>query len=155
MGETAGKLELAEYKRAAATDETYAELDKATTLKHIDVLEGKKTQFLSGIYIQLELGQFPESHLPLAIEMARIQSLDAYFNECGVSDIQISIGFRLHNLQFDEKFGEIVMKNERAIGEAVDKAMREAGHGERMHDGPEEDYEVYEMEQPDLGWDMD
>ena len=72
VGETAGKIEIAEHKRVAALDETYEELDRITTLKHIDVLEEKKSQFLSGIYIQLELGQFPESHLPLAIEMARI-----------------------------------------------------------------------------------
>ena len=48
-----------------------------------------------------------------------------------------------------------MQKNERIIGEAVDKAMREAGYGERMADGPDEDYQVYEEEAPDLDWGMD
>ena len=155
VGETAGKIEITEFRKAAEEYEDYEELDKATTLKHIGVLEEKKSQFLTGIYIQLELGQFPEAQIPLAVEMARIQALDQLEIDKGITDIQISIGFRLHNLQFDEAFGRIIQKNERAIGEAVDKALREAGRGSHMAQEPDEDFGVYEEEQPDFGWAMD
>ena len=42
VDETARKIEIAEHKRIAAQDENYVELDRATVLKHIDVLETKK-----------------------------------------------------------------------------------------------------------------
>ena len=153
VDETARKIEIAEHKRIAAQDENYVELDRATVLKHLDVLETKKAQFLSGIYIQLELGQFPESHLNMAIEMARIQATDSYFNDCGISDIQISIAFKTFNLAFEEDFGNIVRKAEQIISEAVDKACDEAGVPRpSMHQGSDEDlpYEAYQEEEPDL-----
>ena len=48
----------------------------------------------------------------MAIEMARIQATDSYFNDCGISDIQISIAFKTFNLAFEEDFGNIVRKAE-------------------------------------------
>ena len=42
VDETARKIEIAEHKRIAAQDENYVELDRATVLKHLDVLETKK-----------------------------------------------------------------------------------------------------------------
>ena len=102
------KLEIAEHKRIVAQDESYVELDRATVLKHLDKLEEKKATNLAPIYVQCELGQFPPSHIPMANEMARIQALDAFFNECGVTDMQISIAFKTHNLAFDDEFGAIV-----------------------------------------------
>lgn len=72
IGEAGSKIEIAEHKRVAAQDNKYTQLDRATILEHLEVLEMKKASFLTGVYIQLENGNFPESHLPMAQEMAKI-----------------------------------------------------------------------------------
>lgn len=159
MFDTATQIEIDEHRKIAAELEDYEDLDKATTLKHIEVLEMKKAQFMTGIYTQLEMGQFPESHLQMAQEMAKIQSLDAYYNEEGVSDIQISIAFKEHKLQETKEFGKIVMDTEKYVHETVSKALEAAGHEPRpMHQGEEEDYGAFELveeEVPDFGGDFD
>ena len=47
----------------------------------------------------------------MANEMARIQALDAFYNETGVTDLQISIAFKTNNLSFDDEFGALVGKH--------------------------------------------
>ena len=112
---------------------------------------------MAPIYIQCELGQFPPSHIPMANEMARIQALDAYFNECGITDMQISIAFKTHNLAFEDDFGAIVHKNEKIISDAVDAACDAAGiprPSMRRGDESDEDMPVYYEEEdagPDFG----
>lgn len=96
--QAAGEIEISEHRRVAAQDENNTELDRETTLKYLDTLENKKAQFLIGVFVQYENGQFPKAHLQMAREMAKIQSLDVLFNETGITDIQISVAFKVHNL---------------------------------------------------------
>ena len=47
----ARKIEISEHKRIAILNENYEELDRATTIKHLDTLEMKKAAFMTGVYV--------------------------------------------------------------------------------------------------------
>ena len=74
INDLASQAEIDEHKHIVKIQggEPLEEFDRATVLKHLEVLEMKKAQFMTGVFIQLEMGQFPESQIPLAQEMSRI-----------------------------------------------------------------------------------
>ena len=91
--ETMMRLEIAE--RSALMGENYEPLTKEVALERIQQVESKKGEFVSGIMIMAQVGQFPKEQMGLGQELAKYQAIDFINQENGIEEGDIKCMERL------------------------------------------------------------
>ena len=112
----------------------YKPMTREEAIEKLSKVESKKIEYVAGMIVMANVGQFPRERLKMGEEMSKYQALDELYDEISIEEGDIVVAVQKYTLDEDPEFKAMIegmqsklkAKVEEGIAEIQAKAQEEA-----------------------------